>query len=189
MSKYLLIITLCLLTVGCSITSSKNPQFYQEQNKILATKNNFKISGKIAIINNTQKISTYLNIEVLDNTYLIYLTDITGSTIFKLTKDKNKAELIDKDGNIHTGDNANKLVKELTNIDLPCDDLPFILKGNPLDFKHTNAADGSLESVDYNDMHIEYQNYMEQNNLILPRNINITGSEFTLRIKINSWEI
>lgn len=189
MPKIFLILTLCLFTLGCSVTGGKAPNFYKDQNTTLATKDTFKISGKIAIIDPKQKLSTYINVDVKKDTYVIYLTDITGNTVFKLTKNEEDAVLVDNEGKIHHGNDANTLVKSLTGLNLPCDDLPFILKANPLNFKHKNSEDGSLESIDYDDMHIEYQSYLQQDSYILPQNINIKGNNFTIRIKINKWEI
>lgn len=189
MPKILFILTFCLLTFGCSVTGGKLPDFYKNQNIALATKDTFKVSGKMAIIDPNQKLSTYLNIDVIKDSYVIYLTDITGSTVFKLTKNAEGAVLVDNDGKTHQGKDANTLVKNLTGLNLPCDDLPFILKANPLNFDHQNADDGSLESIEYADMHIEYQSYLKQDEYILPQSINIKGKNFTIRIKINKWEI
>ncbi len=187
LSLYFISILLVSMT-GCA-TLPSDPNFYEKQEIALNEIHDFAVSGKIAVRNDGKKLSTYLNIEVQQDLYLLYLTDLTGSTVLRLESRSDGATITDHEGKVYHDQNANKLVKDLTQMDIPCQDLPFILKANPLSYQHELDENHRLLKLYYQNLEIEYRSYTTVGTYVLPDFITIKGDNLLINIRINQWQI
>lgn len=187
--KKIFIIFIALNILMLSACSNINNYNKEEISILDNTRKNLKtysVNGKLAILSK-EKISTYLNIDVKNNDFNLYLSDFSGSTILKLEKSDNMTTIYDKNGNIHKSKDANKLVKELTQLSIPVDDLPSILVAEPLNYPYT-TENNLIKTISLNNYTIEYNNYDIVNEVLVPTFITIKGQDIKLKIKINSWK-
>jgi outer membrane lipoprotein LolB len=187
--KKIFIIFIALNILMLSACSNINNYNKEEISILDNTRKNLKIysvNGKLAILSK-EKISTYLNIDVKNNDFNLYLSDFSGSTILKLEKSDNMTTIYDKNGNIHKSKDANKLVKELTQLSIPVDDLPSILVAEPLNYPYT-TENNLIKTISLNNYTIEYNNYDIVNEVLVPTFITIKGQDIKLKIKMNSWK-
>ncbi len=175
-----------LVLCGCSTLNNYDNVALTKMHQELIKKESFRVNGKLGIFAK-ERLSTYLNIDVLKDNYTIYLSDITGSTIFKLENFANNVTITDHTGNIYHGTNPDELVTKLTGLSIPTAALPFILKAIPLDYPHT-LEHGLLKTMQYKDMNITYESYDIIDNIPVPTLIMVYGKDFKLKISITKWD-
>lgn len=179
------ICTLFLSLTSCSAVYQYNDNELSLMHTDLTKAKEFKVSGKIAIIEK-KRISSYININVIGDDYLIYLNDITGNTVFRLTKNDNYSEIVDSEGHIYRDNAPDKLITSLTGLVIPANSLPFILKADPMNYPH-EMEDGLLKKLTYNDLEIEYVRYDVIQKLPVPTIIVIKGQNFKIKLNISNW--
>ncbi|MDY5779866.1 MAG: outer membrane lipoprotein LolB [Succinivibrionaceae bacterium] len=179
------ICTLFLSLTSCSAVYQYNDNELSLMHTDLTKAKEFKVSGKIAIIEK-KRISSYININVIGDDYLIYLNDITGNTVFRLTKNDNYSEIVDSEGHIYRDNDPDKLITSLTGLVIPANSLPFILKADPMNYPH-EMEDGLLKKLTYNDLEIEYVRYDVIQKLPVPTIIVIKGQNFKIKLNISNW--
>lgn len=179
------ICTLFLSLTSCSAVYQYNDNELSLMHTDLTKAKEFKVSGKIAITEK-KRISSYININVIGDDYLIYLNDITGNTVFRLTKNDNYSEIVDSEGHIYRDNDSDKLITSLTGLVIPANSLPFILKADPMNYPH-KMEDGLLKKLTYNDLEIEYVRYDVIQKLPVPTIIVIKGQNFKIKLNISNW--
>lgn len=193
------------ILIGCTSTQPTNDinEHYssdiKKRNKALTDLTSWKIKGKIAFINSTERKSASLYWAKAKNNQQLSLTAALGINVFKLTSN-NEVHTIEVDGNKYTNDNLNQLVESLTEFPFPTQALSFWIKAiqyNESDiftFSPTSQLPLTLTSH-YNNMDwiIRYTSYqtVQQGELTiaLPNKIKITSSDLTINISINNWTL
>lgn len=208
LSIILVLIQSCIL-VGCTTTNTIDNNFavsLGNQSQILKNVKEFSINGKIAIKEASSSNSAYISISVVnDDEYILYLTAITGTTILKLHKKLNSAQITDSEGKVYLGNNAQVLVKQLTGFTIPCDDLPNILKGQTTNDNFTLNENGLLSTVTYPEFLVTYNKYQQVSENLsdrtkkivgndgytftLPEKITIQNNSLLIRLNINKWDL
>ncbi|MGN1393732.1 MAG: lipoprotein insertase outer membrane protein LolB [Succinivibrionaceae bacterium] len=206
---FLLSIFLCL---GCTtlpdVDTSNNIEF-ANHNKILKNIQEYQINGKVAFKDEKKSFTAYISLAVIDNnTFVLYLTSITGSTLLKVHKKQNITTITDNDGNEYSNTDVNQLVKRLTGFSIPCSELPLILKGE--------IINDNIESLTLNDFGlpkslviknflVNYTKYTElsvnklsertqklipnKKTIVLPQKIEVQNETIKMRINLNKWEL
>lgn len=182
--KYLLIMFAyaCItLFTGCSNISEQN---LLNRRLSLANLNQATASGKIAIKETKNRLSSNFYVELNQNGYELTLNGITGSTILRLTSTNDGATIIDQDGNVYHGLDAEELVKKLTGLNIPCNKLPDIIKGTLYSGNQTTQKLDEIVLAEYT---ITYNSFTTQGSYTLPQRITITGNNTKIRINITKW--
>ena len=177
-----------LFTAGCNSIPEQSLEFYENQNIELSGIKTFATSGKIAIIEKNTRMSSFLNFSVRDDSYILELTALTGSTVFRLENTSGRAVITDSDGNKYTG-TADELIKRLTGLSIPADRLPDIVRAIPGDLPCTRNENHTIREITHNKFTATYDRYGSTGKYVLPEFITIKGQDLIIRIRINKWEI
>lgn len=150
-----------------------------------ATLKNCTASGKIAIKDRKQRLSSMFYVDLKDPSFELTLTGLTGSTLFRLTSTPDGATILDDKANLYRGTDADALVTKLTGLKIPASNLPNIVRGFP---DNSELAQKQLtDTVTYGDYVISYDAYTKVGTYTLPQKITITGTDLKIRINISQW--
>lgn len=189
---------------GCSLlpeNSSVNndvtaPTSLSLRNKQMQKLTNWKISGKIAFIQQEERNSANFVWNKKNKTEQnINLTTYLGINVLQLTSKNNFHQLM-VDGETYHGDNLDNLIYQLTQLNFPTQALTYWLKGlsySPKDkitYQENNYLPKTLTS-NYNQQlwRISYKNYKIINGHQLPTTLTITTNNLLIKIRINQWTI
>ncbi len=178
-----------IFAAGCNSIPDNPPEFYENQNAELAKITSFGASGKIAIIEKQNRLSSYVNVSVKDDRYLLELTSLTGSTVFRLENSPGEARITDSEGKQYSGSSADDLARQLTGLSIPARRLPDIIRAIPGDLPFVRNADSTISEITHPEFTVIYERYTNTGKFILPEFITLKGKDLLIKIRINKWEI
>lgn len=192
MKKYALLILIVFGLVGCTQTPSTKTVTWQAHQQQLTDLTHWDFSGKLALITPEERHS--LNIHWLqeDNNFHIRLSTFLGSTVLEVKKDQLGTQIIDDNGEVFWGEDAQSLITKLSGLTIPIDVLQQWVKGNPnnasylLDEKNQVISlagkdpDNELWSVNYNQ-------YKNTDGINLPYKLELQRQDLRLKFSISEW--
>lgn len=183
-----LILAALLLAVSLGACSAL-PEDGTERAARLGALEKFSLRGKIAIFGERGKVSAYLNIDSRRPDYTIYLTGVSGTTLLKIDRNRERTEITDDKGRVTSGPDSAELFYRVSGYRLPCDDLADILTANPSGRRADYNIAGAVETVDYDGFTVTYRGYTRAGGLSLPKRVDIKGENFLIKITVNRWEM
>ncbi|NGN99550.1 outer membrane lipoprotein LolB [Grimontia sp. S25] len=179
---------------GCSTQPIPQTE-WQTHQKALAEITDFTAKGKVALISPEQRVSANFVWEQKDDELSLRLTNFLGTTLFKLDATPDIAVLVDGDGERYVGRNAASLLKQLTGIALPVDEMMQWVKGLPAEQnEYTLGADNRLaflseDKADTNQAgwQLEYTGYDADTNNLLPSKIKMNQHQQKVNLVISEW--
>ena len=183
-----------ILLLGCSQTRqfSKNTVSWQIQQAKLQQLTNWGFSGKLALISPSERHSVNVFWKQEGNDFHIILTSFIGSTVLDIKKTKMFTRIIDRDGKTYYGEDAEKLIQQLSGIPLPISKLQEWIKGNPIkanfNLNDTNQV-SSLSGIDNykNTWKVSFSEYIFTKNIALPSKLQLSSNDYRLKFSINNW--
>lgn len=191
------------LLSGCgSLTKNQHQQItehqsIQERTTKLQALSQWKINGKLAIINPEERHSLTLNwhFQGDKNHQKLNLTTLLGIQVFNL-ESVSGMHVIEVDGERYQSTDLNELLASLTGLTLPTQALTYWLKGIPYlgNDKITYSQETSLPQSllsQYNEKQwlIKYRGYQQVEQFQLASNFTITQQENTIKIKVHQWDV
>lgn len=155
----------------------------------------WSLTGKLAIFTQGDRQSANIYWQQQNNDYSIQLTSLFGTRILQITKTDRGVEIINNDGDIFVGENANQLVQQLSpGLDLPIIALQQWIKGNPINASYQlneQQLVSHLLGEDTNGIlwSVNYQHYQAYSKYILPNSVDLKRGNIRLKIAIKQWEI
>ena len=181
-SKIIYSLGVIILLNGCTTISDQD---LIAGRSATATLKNCTASGKIAIKDRKQRLSSMFYVELKDPSFELTLTGLTGSTLFRLTSTPDGATILDEKSNLYRGTDTDALVTKLTGLKIPASNLPNIMRGFPNNSKLQQKQ--LTNTVTYGDYVISYDAYTKVSTYTLPQKITITGTNLKIRINISQW--
>jgi len=176
---------------GPSIASPQWQQHQQEVQKITQ----YQTRGAFAYLSDSQKVYARFNWQqTTPDRYRLLLTNPLGSTELQLDVQGSVVQIVDNKGKRYVGNDAEKMIAQLTGMDIPLGNLRQWMMGLPGD-----ASDYSLDpqyrlhEVNYsrNGQHwnVDYLGYDLQHNPHLPANMELREGNQRIKLKMDSWTI
>lgn len=177
--------------------NNRNQQWEINKTKLLNIKNNYQwtLLARAGIVSKQGSASS--QIDWVNKPFSINLNNaITFGTIY-IKKQNNKIYL-DYQDKQYSADDPNKLLYQLTNLNLPITELEYWILGIPSpkynisNIKLNNYA--YIENLKQSSFNISYDNYEVintdlNNKLVLPRKIIIKTVGLYIKIQVESWKI
>ncbi len=194
------LITLIITLVGCSSAPQQSAQFstnWQQHQQQLTALTHYKVSGKLGYKDGNHRQSLSFVLQQQDNSSDLRLLTFLGQTVLKLHMSSSGTLITDNQGQQHSGHDANRLIKQLTGLAIPVQQLPDWLKGLPtqadeyqLNDSHTLAQ--LTKNIDGMPWLLDYQSYQfypqtQQPKLPMPQQLQLTHAQTELKIAINNW--
>ena len=201
--KNIFTLLLLLMLSGCSLFSEPGPESapegvsltWQSHQESISTLSTWSITGKLAIFLKDERETANLYWEQNGDNYNIELTSFIGIRILTIKKNERGVEIVNTSGDKFTGNNAEQLIQEIApGLNLPVSALQQWIKGNPVDATYTLNEQQRVnklvgKDIDNVSWEVSYQQYQYFSGIALPRKLNLTRSNFRLKIAINQWQI
>ncbi|WP_078751232.1 lipoprotein insertase outer membrane protein LolB [Enterovibrio nigricans] len=180
---------------GCTTTPPAPLTQWEAHQAALSEIQHFTVKGKVAFISPEQRVSANFVWQQEGDTLSLRLSNFLGATLLKLDATPTHAELVDNDGKRYIGKNADKLLKSLTGIALPVDDMMFWIKGLPATGNdYQLGADNRLASLSENNIEsnkpgwqLDYVSYDANTASLLPSKIKMIKNDQKVNLVISQW--
>jgi len=195
MKRFLPCLFFTLMLVGCAQGPTPPPAetadwtVHQQQLEQLT---DWSLSGKVAIITPEKRHSLNIYWQQSGDNFHISLTSFLGSTILDVKKTTLGTRIIDDQGKIYFGKNAQTLITQLSGIELPINVLQQWIKGNPSGADYQLDESNQLVSLtgqdDKNDnWSIDYKNYKTVQKTSLPHQLQLRRQDLLIKFAIRKW--
>jgi len=168
----------------------------------LADIKHWKLKGKIGFKSEQNSLSATLHWQQQPHRYHIRLTSVLGNTLMDMRGGSGFAELheLHIDDEYYVDDNAEQLLKRVTGLQLPIDQLALLVKGQipesgfEVSDESNNWPNIITESSSVPGWKIRYRHYRETqhpsgNRVWLPYELRLTKAKNLIKIRVTSWEI
>ncbi|WP_354624999.1 lipoprotein insertase outer membrane protein LolB [Psychromonas sp. MME2] len=194
MKKLLFSLLLVLFVSGCAQRPAPQISSWQQHQARLQALHNWDFHGKIAFFTTKERRSLNIHWQQTGDDFHINLTTFIGTTILDIQKSEQGTKITDDDGKIYWGDDAQLLIKQLSGLTLPIDNLQQWIKGNPNGARyqlndHNNVATLSGHDLEKSDWLVEYQQYEATQGINLPYSIQLKHHDLRLKFAISEWHI
>jgi len=199
-------ITILLTIITLASCSSKPPilpsdaeleQSIDKRNQQLKQLTQWKITGKIAFIQNKKRESASLvwQVDTEKQTQKLNLNSYLGINILHL-ESKNGLHLIKVDGEKHTSSNLEQLIYSLTGLTLPANALNYWLKGLPylpsdkIAYNDQTHLPETLTSFyNFSTWQIHYDRYQLIKEHRLATSFTLKKDDLLIKIAIKKWHL
>lgn len=192
MKKYALLILMIFGLIGCTQTPPTKKVTWQAQQQQLVNLTHWSFSGKLALITPEERHS--LNIHWLqgDNNFHIRLTTFLGSTVLEVKKNQLGTQIIDDNGEVFWGEDAQQLISKLSGLTIPIDVLQQWIKGNPNNASYLLNENNQVISLagkgpDNELWTVNYNQYKNSNGINLPYQLELQRQGLRLKFSISEW--
>ncbi len=192
----LFVVPLTLLVTACSsipevTNQSVNWMAHQSQLKSLKE---YSLTGKMAYIgeNKRQSLNFYWKKTHLSEE--LRLTTLLGQTALLLNIDQYGATVVTREGETYSHISGNILIKQLTGLSIPINQLSEWIKGLPTDADHYQLNDSNTLSelskqIDGQVWDLNFKKYTQQNGVVLPLSLILKQDRTKLKIAVSKWII
>ncbi|MBV4366436.1 lipoprotein insertase outer membrane protein LolB [Erwinia sp. BNK-24-b] len=176
---------------GASVTS---PQWQQHQ-KAVEKITQYQTRGAFAYLSDKQKVYARFNWQqTAPDRYRLLLTNPLGSTELQLDAQGSVVQLVDNKGKRYTSNDAEKMISQLTGMDIPLDNLRQWMMGLPGDASDYSLDDKyRLRTVNYSrdgqQWAVTWQGYDEKQQPALPSNMELREGEQRIKLKMDGWTV
>ncbi|PWI35163.1 lipoprotein localization factor LolB [Vibrio albus] len=200
-NQLLLLIFTTLYLAGCESVpeeSQLNVQFEPHRQRLESIQN-YQLRGKLGYLSPDQRQSLNFTWNRTPEASQLRLTSFLGQTVLNLTITPEGAKAVTSDGEVYRHPSPNALVYQLTGLVLPITYMQDWIKGLPtaadnftLNDTNTVATLNKLTGLQRWEMqYLSYQTVSsaEFGAIPLPYKMQLTQSDFTLKIVISKWTL
>ncbi len=183
-----------LLTLSACVSAPPPKTEWQNHQSTIKKIKQFTAKGKVAFISPEQRISATFHWRQTNEDLSLRVTNFLGNTLLKLDASPTHATLTDNNGQAHVGTTATNLIKELTGVALPIEDMTDWIKGIPSDKNSfTLGADDRLSHLSQfknksnPGWQVNYDSYDPATNNLLPSKIPMNLNDQKVNLVISTW--
>ncbi|MEY8771808.1 lipoprotein insertase outer membrane protein LolB [Erwinia sp. ACCC 02193] len=176
---------------GQSVTSPQWQQHQQAVEKITQ----YQTRGAFAYLSDKQKVYARFNWQqTAPDRYRLLLTNPLGSTELQLDAQGSVVQLVDNKGKRYTSNDAEKMISQLTGMDIPLNSLRQWMMGLPGDSTDYTLDDKyRLRKVNYSrngqQWTVTYQAYDNKQQPALPANMELREGDQRIKLKMDGWTV
>ena len=194
MKKGAILFLFTFLLVGCAQIPEPQTVSWLTHKQQLENLNDWSFSGKLAFITPQERHSLNIRWKQSSNNFHITLTTFLGATVLDLEKTPFGTQIVDNDGNLFFGEDAEVLIKQLSGLVIPVAALQQWIKGNPNNAAYQLNTDdqvASLAGIDPENTpwSINYSDYKNTQGISLPHKLQLKRSDLRLKFSISRWKI
>ncbi|RRZ90330.1 lipoprotein insertase outer membrane protein LolB [Erwinia sp. 198] len=176
---------------GQSVTSPQWQQHQQAVEKITQ----YQTRGAFAYLSDKQKVYARFNWQqTAPDRYRLLLTNPLGSTELQLDAQGSVVQLVDNKGKRYTSNDAEKMISQLTGMDIPLNSLRQWMMGLPGESTDYALDDKyRLREVNYSrngqQWTVTYQAYDNKQQPALPANMELREGDQRIKLKMDGWTV
>ncbi|WP_034949178.1 lipoprotein insertase outer membrane protein LolB [Erwinia oleae] len=176
---------------GQSVTAPQWQQHQQSVEKITR----FQTRGAFAYLSDSQKVYARFNWQqTAPDRYRLLLTNPLGSTELQLDAQGSVVQIVDNKGKRYVSNDAEKMISQLTGMDIPLNNLRQWIMGLPGDATDYSLDDKyQLRQVNYSregqQWAVNFQSYDSKQSPALPSNLELREGNQRIKLKMDSWTL
>jgi outer membrane lipoprotein LolB len=190
-----------LVLTACSITPPKgpgkspdSPQWRQHQQEVRSL-NQYQTRGAFAYLSDQQKVyARFFWQQFSPERYRLLLTNPLGSTEMDLNVQKNVVQLTDNQGKRYVSDNPEEMIRKLTGMAIPLNNLRQWMLGLPGEASDFALDDQyRLSKLTYQQggqtWKVDYQGYSNEVQPTLPNRLELQQGDQRIKLKMDNWTL
>lgn len=188
----------CLL-VACTINkppglSLNSPEWKQHQQDV-SKLTQYQTRGAFAYKSKEQSVYARFNWQqTAPDRYRLLLINPLGNTELQLDVQGSVVQLVDNKGKRYVSNNAEKMLSELTGMDIPLDNLRQWMIGLPGDANQYQLdSQGQLNKLNYRDQQrnwtVSYLSYDTKTTPSLPSSLKLEEGDRLIKLRVDTWKI
>jgi outer membrane lipoprotein LolB len=188
-----------VLLAACSVNkpqapgpSTTSPQWQQHQQAV-AKINQYQTRGAFAYLSDKQKVYARFNWQqTAADRYRLLLTNPLGSTELQLDAQGSVVQIVDNKGKRYVSNDAEKMISQLTGMDIPLANLRQWMMGLPGDASDYQLNNNyQLQSLNYRrdgqQWQVKISDYDSKVTPPLPANLELTEGGQRIKLRMDSW--
>ncbi|MFP1738097.1 lipoprotein insertase outer membrane protein LolB [Lonsdalea quercina] len=189
-----------LLLTACSTRqpelpgqSPTSPQWRQHEQKVQHL-SQYETRGSFAYISDRQKLyARFFWQQTSEQNYRLLLTNPLGSTELELKAQPDSVQITDGQGKRYVGKDAEDMVRQLTGMDIPMNNLRQWIVGLPGDAQQfTLDQHYLLHTVSYQQSgqswNVKYQQYTDSI-MPMPKSLELSQGEQRIKLRMDNWKV
>lgn len=174
--------------------STTAPQWQQHQQEV-AKVTHYQTRGAFAYLSDKQKVYARFNWQqTAPDRYRLLLTNPLGSTELQLDAQGNTVQLVDNKGKRYVSNDAEKMIAQLTGMDIPLANLRQWMMGLPGDASDYQLNSSyQLKSLNYSSngqkWQVTIQDYDSKTTPALPANLELREGDQRIKLRMDSWTL
>ncbi|MFS2223808.1 lipoprotein insertase outer membrane protein LolB [Pantoea sp. B65] len=190
-----------LLLAACSINkpqgpgqSVNSPQWQQHQQSVEKI-TQYQTRGAFAYLSDKQKVYARFNWQqTAPDRYRLLLTNPLGSTELQLDAQGSVVQLVDNKGKRYVSNDAQKMISQLTGMDIPLENLRKWMMGLPGDASDYQLDDKyQLRELNYSrngqNWSVSWQDYDSKVTPALPASLELREGTQRIKLRMDSWAV
>ncbi|RPD98448.1 lipoprotein localization protein LolB [Candidatus Pantoea deserta] len=170
------------------------PQWQQHQQEV-AKVTHYQTRGAFAYLSDKQKVYARFNWQqTAPDRYRLLLTNPLGSTELQLDAQGQTVQLVDNKGKRYVSNDAEKMIAQLTGMDIPLANLRQWMMGLPGDATDYQLnGNYQLKSLNYSrdgqQWQVNIQDYDSKVTPALPANLELREGDQRIKLRMDSWTL
>ncbi|WP_180958318.1 lipoprotein insertase outer membrane protein LolB [Vibrio sp. vnigr-6D03] len=193
-SSALFVASVALLLSACTTLpeAPNQPVDWVSHQKQLESLQEYALTGKMAYISESKRQSLSFYWKKTHNSEELRLTTLLGQTALLLNIDENGATVVTHEGDTYQHVSGNILIKRLTGLSIPIDQLSEWIKGLPIDadyyqLNEENTLSDLTKQIDGQAWELNFNKYTQQNEFVLPSSLTLVQDKTKLKIAVSKW--
>ena len=196
--KSFIFILVAISLAACSTPPPHKPvadpaKKWEQRKSELSEINDWVLNGRVAIINGQESWHLSMDWQHHDDKYILDLSGPFGAGHAQLTGTPDGVVLVDSDEQIFFADSPERLLQEVTGLQMPVKSLLFWMRGLPnwnID-KDKQKIDefGRLQYIRQDNWTVRFKRYVEVAQNELPQKIFISGHDLKIKIFVDEWNL
>ncbi|MGL5387695.1 MAG: lipoprotein insertase outer membrane protein LolB [Serratia sp. (in: enterobacteria)] len=189
-----LVLTACTLTKPGPATSPTSPQWLAHEQAVQQLEQ-YQTRGAFAYLTDQKKVyARFFWQQYTPDRYRLLLTNPLGSTELELNVQKNVVQLTDNQGKRYVSDNPQEMIRKLTGMEIPMDNLRQWMLGLPGDATEFSLdAQYRLNKLTYKQGDltwvVTYQDYNTDLKIPLPSRLELQQGDQRIKLKMDNWTL
>lgn len=176
-----------------SVINSNSPQWQHRQQQLSELKA-FQLQGSLGYIGETRIYARFNWQQKSADRYRLLLTSTIGSRALQLDKQQTTVTVVDSNGQRHVSHDAQRLLTELTGMQIPLNNLRQWMLGLPGAAQHYQLnAQAQLIQAEYQAEGrvwlLKILGYNQKLNPALPESIEVSTANQRIKLHINNWNL
>ncbi|AYA40341.1 lipoprotein localization protein LolB [Xenorhabdus nematophila] len=187
------LLTACTVTQPPTGTGSTNTPQWHTREQQLQKLEHYQTRGSFAYLTQDKKVyARFFWQQYSPDNYKLLLLNPLGTTELELFVEPNRVQLTDSEGKKYLSDDPESLIYQLTDMDIPLDNLKSWIIGLPGDAKDFQLdANYLLKSVSDRKKgeiwRVNYQGYDTSAIPVLPNRLELTQGKNRIKLKMDNW--
>lgn len=196
--RYLIFLLAVMSLTACTTAPPHkviaDPDKKWEQRKLeLSEINDWYLTGRIAIINGHESWHLTMEWQRHDDKYILDLSGPFGAGHAQLTGTADAVILVDADKNYFYADSPDRLLQEVTGVQMPVKSLLYWMRGIPnwniKEQEERLDEFGRLQQLQQDGWRVRFKRYVESGKYELPQKVFIDGHDLKVKIFVDEWDL